>query len=411
VLVDVPEWRFDVVEEHLEELESLWNRRLRAPRSADIEAVGLARLDRRIDAHTDALVLADEHAAPLVDDALAAEVPAIAAAAALVIASADAPAREQRLVDAFLAAPPPVRDAMRAALELRAPARLRAAIAASAQAAPAVIAASIATVFAAHGDPPPLAVRRHWLQAPEADVRRAAWIAEMRIAAGRPGRGAEMLEPAAHQGALTDGDREVRRLALETAARAGRPWLLDRLRATAAAPSARAIDEHLLLAMIGDAADAPRLVDIARSAEIGWYRYGVLALCGRAPAVEELLRTMREGAPVDGALAAAAFRRVTGIDVRRAERIPLVPPGNEADEISDEIKACDAARATRAWDAVRARMGAARWVYGEDPDALPVAALPATFDLEIRFAVHLRSAFTNPARPPRFDHETFPFDT
>jgi hypothetical protein len=57
----------------------------------------------------------------------------------------------------------------------------------------------------------------------------------------------------------------------------------------------------------------------------------VLALLGRAAAVDELLRAMKKGPPVDAALAGAAFFRITGVDVERPERLPLVAPGAEPD--------------------------------------------------------------------------------
>jgi len=57
VLIDVAAWRQDILDEHLEELESLWNRRLAMPRAATLDAVGLQRCDARIEAHGDALVL------------------------------------------------------------------------------------------------------------------------------------------------------------------------------------------------------------------------------------------------------------------------------------------------------------------------------------------------------------------
>ena len=58
MLVDVPEWRRDILQEHLEELEALWNRRTRALRSPEADALALRRIDARMDAHADALALA-----------------------------------------------------------------------------------------------------------------------------------------------------------------------------------------------------------------------------------------------------------------------------------------------------------------------------------------------------------------
>src|SRR5881394_1521409 len=58
VLINVAEWRADILEEHVEELEALYNRRLRSERSPALDTVALRRINRRIEAHADALVLA-----------------------------------------------------------------------------------------------------------------------------------------------------------------------------------------------------------------------------------------------------------------------------------------------------------------------------------------------------------------
>jgi len=123
MLVDVPEWRRDILLEHLEELEALWNRRSRALRSPEADALALRRIDARMDAHADALALAGEHAWPLLEPALAGEPPA-AAAAALALASTNEPEADRALVSALEQASAPIRSAIGRAFELRAGAGL-----------------------------------------------------------------------------------------------------------------------------------------------------------------------------------------------------------------------------------------------------------------------------------------------
>jgi hypothetical protein len=80
---DVAEWRQDILEEHLSELEPLWRRRISTAKAATADAVALKRCDARIDANTDALALADDCAWPLLENALGVGDPALAAAATM----------------------------------------------------------------------------------------------------------------------------------------------------------------------------------------------------------------------------------------------------------------------------------------------------------------------------------------
>jgi len=409
MLVDVAEWRLDILQEHLEELEALCNRRLGAPRSPALEAVGLKRCDARIEAHTDALLLAEEHAWPLVARALTSDEPAAAAAAAMVIASAADAERERRLVEVFSTAGAETRAALRAVLELRAGPGLRAALRALTELA-APVEASVWMVAAAHGEKTVPPRRAHWIDDESSEVRRLFWRAEARVAADAAPHQRGGLSQSDYLRAFADPDREVRRSALEAAARTSQPWLLERLRSTATVPAARAIDEHLLLAALGGPNDTSSLLAIGRSQEIGWYRSSVLGTCGRLPAVEELLRIMREGPAVEAALAGLAFFRITGVDVHRPGRIPLIPPDAEPDELDEEIKSCDVERAEHAWQALRGRMGRARWVRGVDAESLAVNQLPLTLDLETRWNLQLRAAFERSSASLVFDAERFPFE-
>jgi hypothetical protein len=295
-------------------------------------------------------------------------------------------------------------------LRLRASPDLRRALASagSAPGAPPALAAIACLVLAAHGDPVPPG--RHWplLADPDLAVRAMAWQVEARLGAGRPGD-QQRLGAKDYQAALADADPDVRRSALEAAARTGQPWLLDHLRAAARAPSLVALPEHLLFAALGPPADTSAAIALGTSAALGWERFRVLALLGRAAAVDELLRTMRQGPAVEAALAGAAFFRITGVDVERAERVPLLAPGADPDELADEIKACDAAKAEAAWRQVPPRLPAqGRWAYGADLEEVAGDALPLSADLEIRWAASLRRAHAT-RTAISLDHERFPF--
>ena len=333
MLVDVPEWRRDILQEHLEEVEALWNRRTRALRSPAADAVALRRIDARMDAHADALALAGEHAWPLLEPALAGE-PSAAAAATLALASANDPEADRAVVSALEKAAAPVQLAMGRALELRAGPGLCRLLPAG-PSVPPVVAAIGCAVLAARGGPLP--PRQHWplLMVTDPAARALAWQVEGRLGPARRGDH-DRVTTRDYQVAFGDTDQEVRRSALEAAARSGLPWLLDHLRAAAKTPSSTALSEYLLFAALSEPADTSATVALGAAPALAWDRFRVLALLGRREAVEELLRAMKAGPDVEAALAGAAFFRVTGVDVERLERLPLTAPGAEPDELADE---------------------------------------------------------------------------
>jgi uncharacterized protein (TIGR02270 family) len=403
VLIDVAEWRQDILEEHLEELESLWNRRLAMPRVATSDAVGLRRCDARIEAHSDALVLAGEAAWPLVSRALLSGEAPLVAAAAMVIASSEDPERDRQLIEVFPSANEGTQSGLRAALQLRCPSRLRAALTKLATS-DAAVAASGWSIVAVHGEKVAADRRAAWMNDNSPEVRRLVWQIEARSRDRR-----DSLARVDYLRAFDDPDRAVRAAALEAAARTAQPWFLDYLRSKAVGTSAQDMNGALFLAALGGPDDLPALLAIGDNQDLGWFRFTVLALCGRSQAVEALLRVMQEGPPVDVALAGIAFFRITGIDVQLPERIPLVPEGIPPDELSDEIKTCDPERAARGWESIKSSMGTLRWVRGNDVTSLAYDQLPHSLDLETRWSLQLRAAFEQPMANTSFDTERFPF--
>jgi hypothetical protein len=405
LLIDVPEWRLDVLQEHCDEIESLLNRRLRSDRSPDLDAISLERIDTRLDAHVDAVVLADEHAWPLVERALGSgEVLPVASAGLAIASTIAADAWYERLAETLATSTGPVLVGLQAALALRAGARLRDALATLDDAAPPI--ASAACFIAAAHDPQ--AARRaqtSWRRSEDPRVRRSAWGIETRMARHERTR----IGDGEWQEGFSDADAGVRRAALCAAARSGHRLLLDHLRAVAQRPHSGADDELWLLATLGGASDVPLLLEIVRAKIPGAGRFRILSALGCAPAVEELLGLMRDGTPLEGALAADAFFRITGVRADLPERIPFVAPDAVPDELADEVRAGDPEVASRAWSAVKGRMSSGRWVRGLEVDNLSVDRLPKELDLEARWGIQLRAAATRSIEALAWDAERFPF--
>ncbi|HTV19231.1 MAG TPA: hypothetical protein VMG12_11185 [Polyangiaceae bacterium] len=391
MLIPAIEWRPDVLEEHAEELESLWNRRLRAERSALVDAVGLRRVHRRIEAHADALVLAGHHAVPFVERLLASGSAASAAAAAFVVGCSDAAALVERLLGVLPSVKSAARAAIWAALEQRAGRALLAELAkVSAQQEEAQqeeLRAGALSVCAARDPGRARSLGLEPLLAASSPIARAlAWRAVGRL-------GASGLPASTYALAFADDEPAVRRAALEAAARTRHGPLLEHLRRAASSADLSRIEDHVLLALLADATDARRLESLVRTPPLGWERYRLLALWGRAPAVTILLEVMQSSDAVESALAGAAFFRITGVSAAGDQRVPLVPAGTPPDDFTDLIHVCDGERAERAWNELRPRMADARWAYGVDTDAVLPEDLPLGVDLESRWAAELRARF------------------
>jgi hypothetical protein len=398
MMIAVEEWRLDILEEHAELLGALWNRRLRAERSAVHDLVTLRRLDRRIEANADALVLAGGHAAKHLETLLAAEEAPAAAAAATVVARTDAAPAIAQLADALVAAAPEVRAGAWAALDLSAGPALRETLA-KGFAEPELGAGAVAAL-ASHDEARAVAAQpERFLFDPSPVARALGWRAVRRLG------DAIRVDPRFYQYGLVDADPAARREALAAGAATRQPWVLEFLRQVAATPDPQRLEEHLLFAILAGPADLPLVRTLGASPALGWDRYRILVLCGRAAAVEDLLVVMKGADPVEGALAAAAFYRITGIDVTGEARTPLVAAGSAPDDFTDEIRCCDLARAEKVWSATKADMAGGRWSYGVDAEAAAPETLPDAVDLEARWAAELRAGFRDARRRLRFTHE------
>jgi uncharacterized protein (TIGR02270 family) len=397
MMLDVAEWRPDILEEHTETLEALWNRRLRAERSALADRVALRRLDTRIEAHADALVLAGAHALRVLEPFFAPAEPPAAAAVASVVARVDAPELVARLSAALVGAPPEAHPGFWAALDLRAGQKLRDALALL-TGEPDLFAGAMAVLAGRNDRRAAAAPLERLLFDPSASARALAWKAVRRL-----GESVRLDTPAFERG-LTDPDAQVRRAAIEAAVVRNHGLVLEHLRRVALAPDPLRLEEHLLYAMLTGPADLESVRKLYYNNALGWDRYRIMVACGRAAAMEDLLAIMRAGDPIEVALAGASFYRITGVRVSLPDRIPLVAPGMEPDGFTDEIARCDVDRAAKTWQTLKGSMGTARWGYGCDAEATPPEALSYEVDLELLWATELRAAHAA-KRNPRFAHE------
>lgn len=108
MFVDTSEWLPDVLEEHVEQLTSLWDLRLAVLRSPEWFPADLAKLDRRLEAQLDGLIVAGDRALPLLRKQLKQADRAEVFAAAWPLLSARRPELDAEVLTAMKKADRPV---------------------------------------------------------------------------------------------------------------------------------------------------------------------------------------------------------------------------------------------------------------------------------------------------------------
>jgi len=382
----------DVLEEHLDELQFLWQLRRDAVRSPERTRADVDRLDARIRAHANGLLVARGELGELLGPSLASdEAPAAFAAGFVLLRTGEEGARA--VLDAFRAAGPGGREGLAEALAFGEARYAREELASLASSDDPSLAVAAATALAlGRGAAPPDVTRL--LGESDPAVRAAAWrLVPYQARAPRP----ELLRKG-----LDDPDPGVAREAAVAAAWFRSPLALEASRERAAGARDDAGEWLRLLAVLGEEGDVSGvLAGSAKGTAAGRGASGPRALgaLGHPRAVELLLEAMGDEDPARAAAAGAAFRKVTGFDAAGETRVALRPDGPPPDdfdeEFLDEVTLPDAQQARAFWASARGKLaGGKRWYYGVDVAAGVPAALPASFDMESCFEIRLRGRFT-----------------
>lgn len=382
----------DVLEEHLDELPFLWQLRRDAVRSAERTRSDVDRLDERIRAHADGLLVARGELGEVVGPLLTSDDPPAAFAAGFVLLrTGEGGARA--VLDALRAAGPGGREGLAEALafgEARFAREELASLAGSDD--PSLAVAAARALALGRGAAAPDVTRL--LGESDSAVRMAAWrLVPFQARAPRP----ELLRKG-----LDDPDPGVAREAAVAAAWFRSPLALEASRERSAGTGEGAGEWLRLLAILAEEGDVPGVLAVsAKSTAAGRGAAGPRALgaLGHPRGVELLLEAMGDEDPARAAAAGAAFRKVTGCDTAGETRVALRPDGPPPDEFDeeflDEVTLPDAQQARAFWASARGKLaGGKRWCYGIDVGAGVPAALPAAFDMESCFEVRLRGRFT-----------------
>jgi pSer/pThr/pTyr-binding forkhead associated (FHA) protein len=217
-----------------------------------------------------------------------------------------------------------------------------------------------------------------------------------------------------YQAALRDEDPRVRTEALHAAVWTRQPWLLEHCRQASSEPIPENAEALLLLAILGQPIDLPRIRRIGQAAGLGPFRYRVLGAFGHPQMMDEILAGLGPEDARRAVAAAAAFTKITGVDIESDERVTLPPEdGSEPDEFEreflEEVKLPDPKLAEQHWNKVKEQFRkGTRWCRGFDfsqtagPDDLP------ELDMESRWEAGLRGKYHGTWNGSLRDLQRFP---
>ncbi len=338
-----PQVIVDIVEEHFEELDFLWQQREAVIFAPDWDLEDLAELESRALAHLDGLSVGEGHAVDIARPALAGDDVFAAVAATLLFMELGTPELLEELLDVFeCAEAAEVRDGIRIGLRHCRLDAARDRLLAMAAGANLACAAAAADVLAFQRVTAPEVARL--LVCEDASVRTLALGALGRL---RGLLGSEELERA-----LADPDPAVERAGWCAAAMSGMPEVESRCRAAAMDGEKPSLEALSFLGVFGNPMDLALLQAAVRDVECAPLAMAALGALGRAEAIPLLIELMRPDSE-HAREAAHAFVRITGAgDVWAEAGAP--PPASEAEldaEFEEDEPLPEADKAAAWWQA------------------------------------------------------------
>jgi len=388
----------DLLEDHFDELDFLWEHRERSVFDFDYDLAGLAEVEERALAHLEGLKLGGDHSAELAASQLQTDSTSAATAAVFTLAALGRGESVEAIMEAFVSKGPEVREGIRIALRHVEPGRFLASLREHAGSGDPACGAAALDVLAFHRDAS-VVVPQEWLVHEDETVRRLAIGAIGRSRSGSFG-------PPALESAIESEIRVLQRTALETAARLGLPNLVAICRRLASRPEGPVPEALVFLGVVGEADDLALLTHALGRENLAAAALEGLGALGNTRAVPELIAAMRR--PELAHAAGAAFRRITGVDdVDADEPLPL-PEGMSEDE-ADFLEAAlppDPERATQWWEAEESNFGVeGRWQSGFEVAADPFGDAFDELPLPCRRDVYLRACATDPENAPVLELE------
>lgn len=396
MLLELNGWLSDLLEAHLERLDSLWPRWDVARASADFTREELLRLEERIEANLDALVLAGDEAGPLIEAGWSSESRGTALTAALVTLRQGQAGRIEALLGllpgapvatalamceavAFAAADAQVDHALEALLDSDRPA--------------AAVGAAHALLLRGRPIASPQRLIAH-LDDPDETVRSVAW----RVVGDLSARG--LTRPPARgvfEAAFAKADRgigigtSIAEAALWAAAWSRQSWLLSYLRQTAT----REIKALEWLGRLGGPEDCALVLEAMSRKELGPLRFLAAARLGHAEIAGALVELCSDPVPERAVLAAHALWRITDQRRNLDETAAILGPDGDPD-FAETAHLPDGVALRRWWREARSEFSSGpRWAR-----ALDVAVTDVTrLDCEAAADRIVREVYEGKRRP------------
>jgi uncharacterized protein (TIGR02270 family) len=365
----------DILEEHLTELDFLWEQRERFVFSPDWTLKELAAHEERAEAHLDGLRIGAANSVDIARPALTADETGLATAATFVLMAYDLLELEHEVLHALKTATPKSRDGIRIGLRHSDIKRMVAELVELATSAEPAVRAAALDVLAFHRLPPPKGIPI-LLNDSDPHVRRLVYDAAGRF--GGPWS-YDVLRDA------LDGDSAALRLAaLRASAKMGLLGLDDSCR-QACTRAQNPVPEALeFLGVLGNAKDLPILMNAMTRPELVGAALSGMGKLGSVAAIPVLLEAIDNDKLTH--TAGRAFVRITGAKDIEATK-PLPPPeGATEEEIQDWDSSFppDPSKAGTWWEKAKGRFTAeGRWQagfdvsktrFGEHFDAMPLDA-------------------------------------
>jgi uncharacterized protein (TIGR02270 family) len=372
----------DIIEEHFEELDFLWEQREGVIFAPDWNLEELAELEERAEAHLDGLRLAEGHAVDIARPALSGEETFAATAATFVFMETGVEELAQEVLEAFKGAEAPeTRDGIRIGLRHSKIDPIRDDLLELAAAEDEALAAAAADL---------LTFQR--VEVPDLERLRAAEEPAVRVLVyGALGRARRFKRPEDLKAALGDDDPEVQRAALRAAAMSGMPGLEDLCRDAAMDGEAPSLEALGFLGIFGNPVDLPLLEAAAGDGECASVAIAALGALGRVQTIPLLIELMEQDEEHARA-AAEAFQRITGEDGIEREK-PPPEPIDETDlegEFEDDTPPPDPEKAKAWWEANHERFAPeGRWQAGIEVSEAVSAPLFNDLPLQTRRDLHL----------------------
>lgn len=399
----------DILDEHVETLQTLWPQRQGALFSRELRLASLTALEERIAAHSDGLVLADEAALGPLNEALNSGECSGALTAGYCLSRMDSRDSAALLTSGLLESEGEARAGITKALCYGSIDALTRPIHQAFASGPPPVSVSAAEILAFKGQTSFDPVRLQVLLGSESpDVASAAW----RVVAIL-GKGFAATCQAELGLAIPCPHPSVRREAICAAVWGEQTWIIEKLQ-TAIKAAPLQLEPLELLAILAKPDDLQRIVYISKHAELGPKRFQILGAYGHPGVVEELFKGMAGSDLRSAVAAAAAFTKITGLDIESDKRVQLPPQdGSQPDEFEkeflDEAKLPNIELAHAHWTKVKDDYAKGiRWCRGLNLSDGATPEILNRLDMESRWEACLRGKFEGTWNGTPIDLERFP---